>query len=192
LATPELVSLFLAPGFVLLSGFAFWAAWQRREERWVHACAVALFVVPPITVFLAPAIAVHGSLYRSGVALLPIHSALVAFGLVAIGRVAVERDYPRHLAEGILLLCYAAIVFSRVVPAVRGEAPPAECDIVAELPADAVVFTSEPLELERRCGRAGVMITRSVTPRMAVKVAERYGVVLSGWRQVEPNLWAAP
>ncbi len=212
-AAPQVAEAWVLPGLAVLTLPALYTAWQLRGQAAVRAGVAYLLVIPPVLVLLAPVVAAHGSLPRSMAALMPLHCALAAVGLRQLGALAAaKRGYPTWFVPGLLAGAFAVI--SVGFGAQRAlERDPAPCAAVADLPAGAPVFSSEPLALEAACGRPGVMLLATVAPEQAAELARRYGVrhalttegvdeggltdatvpaLLPGWRQDGPNRWSAP
>lgn len=176
-AAPELAAFWLTPGLLVLTPPMAWAAWQHRAERWVRVLLVYVALAPVITVWLAPAIALHGTLYRSGAAMLPGQLALAAIGLHAAGGWTERvRGYPRPFVPALLGGAYVLIALGMGAQRAVEPRRPQECALVAGLPAGAPVLTSRPLEMELNCGRPGVMVTRVTSAERVALVVGRYGV----------------
>jgi hypothetical protein len=215
-ALPGLVEFVLTPGLIMLTVPALVAALARRREGWVRATLAMWLVVPLIEVLLAPAIADHGTLYRTGAALVVGHAALAAEGVEqAAERLGRWRGYPRAFTIGVLVGSFLTIAIAKAAMNASKPAHPIGCDALAAIPMASPVFSSRPIELELRCGRPGIMITRTITAERAAEVAQRYqvryalvepasvhdegslterevGAVLPGWTAAGGGLWTAP
>jgi hypothetical protein len=164
-----------------------WAAWQHRDRAWVRVAALYVVVVPVLTVVLAPAVATHGTLYRSGAAMMGAHLALGAVGLSAFAAWGERvREYPRPFLPGLLGGAFLLITVGMGAQRAMTPERPSDCGPLAELTETAVVFSSRPLELEVVCGRTGVMVTRGTSPERMRMLAERYGVTHA---VVSPDRW---
>lgn len=187
-AWSDLLAFWLTPGMIVLTLPAAWAMWQRREDGWVRTLGVYLALAPLAAVWAAPALATHGTLYRSGAATLCGQLALAVLGLEALAEAGQRlRGYPRPFTLGLLSGAFVLVSAGQGWTQAHKRARVPECDAVADLPPGEPVFTSRPLEMELRCDRPGVMITRGITPERAAEVAERYGVRFvvvaePGWR----------
>ncbi len=216
-AVPDLVEVLVTPGMLLLTPLTLWVGWEQRERAWVRSFWWAVLAVPVVTVWLAPAVATHGTLFRTSAAMLPAHLALGAVGLSRLGAWSAEaRGYSAAFLPGLFAGAYLFIVTGMGLQRAATPMRPSECARVAELPSDAPVFTSRPLEMELLCHRPGVMLTRSTPRDRVARVAERYGVrfvvvspdgrldegsvreqdltglLPAGWLVRSEGVWAAP
>jgi hypothetical protein len=208
-----LLEYLLTPGLLLLTPFTAYGLYADRGRPWVRSLVLLVVAVPVVSLVLAPTIAVHGTLYRSAAATLPAQVALGTVWLFRAGRRAAElRGYPPVFLPALIGGGFGFLVVS--MGAMRAVEPvsPAPCEALARLP-DGPVFASNPLELELRCGRAGVMVTQTTPAERVRALAEQHGVrhlvtsgrqdegsvrdadvarLLPDWNRVGEGLWAAP
>ena len=170
----------VTPGLLVLTLPTFVFAWSQRHVPWVRVYGAAFLGTALAALLAAPEVATHGTLYRSGIALWPAHAAL---GMLGVQRTAAwaqdVRGYHPTFTRVVLLGGFVIIVLGMGLGrhAERGVAD--VCSPLAEVPAHAPVFTTEPLLLELTCDRTGVMWTRTTPPDRIEDVAARYGVAFA-------------
>ncbi len=174
---------------------ASFAVWRHRREPWIRGALAYWFVAPLAASFLAPALAAHGSVFRSAAALFPLACAVAARGLADLGRWShVRRGYP--LAFLPLLLGAVVVVFTFLVgPARRmGEVPPLlpeDCRLLTAIPSGEPVFTSDPLFVADLCRRPAVVLVPGVPAPRVRELAARYGVRWAlAARPADARTWA--
>lgn len=169
-------------------------AWWRRDTPWVRSVLAYAVLLPTVSHLLAPAVASSGTLFRSGAALAAPAMALWAAGVWRLGRYShARRDYPRAFLPVTLLvgLLSATGVLAWLRVGMDPD-PTADCAAVADVPADAVLFASDPLALEA-CGRRSVLLPRDTTAEDLAVWQQRYDIT---WALVAPpdettRWWAA-
>lgn len=186
-AWPEVLEVLVTPGLIVLTPLIGWAAWRHRRRPWVPAFLLFVLGTPVVTLLLAPAVAQHGTLYRSGAAMFPGHMALAAVGLALLSDAAERhRGYPRAFLPCVLGSAFLVISQGVAWQGATALQRPPECALVAEVPPEAPIFTSRPLEMELLCGRPGIMLTRTTPLSRVTEVARRYDVQ---WAVVSPDAW---
>jgi len=176
-AWQAVLEAWVTPGLLVLTVPAALGAWRRRELPWVRAAVVYVVAVPILAIIAAPAVATHGTLYRSGAATLGLQLALATVGLDELAeRAQKARGYPRLFTLGVLAGSFAFLSLAMGGMQAKKAARASECALVADLP-PGPVLTSRPLEMELRCGRAGVMVSRAMDAAIVRGLADKHGAV---------------
>lgn len=215
-AAPDLVEYAVTPGLLVLLPASLVGAWSLRDRPWVAVVAVWFAVLPLITVFAAPAVALHGTLYRSGAGLFVGVAVLAAVGVSVLARsLGARRGYPPWFLPGLHVAVFAVISVGVGALQAASAQPPVACALLDGVPPGEPVFTSDPLGVEARCGRTAVVVTRTLTPSRAADLAERFGIcsvlvappdlsdegslgaadvprVLPGWTPTSDRVWRDP
>lgn len=182
------------------------------KQRWVRALAAYWLSYPLVIQFLAPGLTSGGSLFRSGALLFPLAVVVAVSALGALGRYS-ERKRGYHWAFLPILLALGWWGLSLFVGPMNKRPVYDACEVVADLSAAEVIFTTHPLLLEGRCGRRGVVLMEKMTLEQVEELKQRYGVryavldregseraldaeeleaLLVGWEPVAPRLYASP
>lgn len=176
-AWQAVLEAWLTPGLLVLTVPAALGAWRRRDLPWVRAAVLYVVVVPILAILAAPAVATHGTLYRTGAATLGVQLALASIGLDELAdRAEKARGYPRLFTLGVLAGSFVFLSLAMGALQAKKPARASECALVAGLP-PGPVLTSRPLEMELRCDRPGVMVSRAMDAAMVRGLADKHGAV---------------
>lgn len=169
----DLVRTPFAAGAVLLP-LALLVAASPRRPRAELVAPLAYAGIAPVVLYLgAPSVAVEGSVFRSGAALLAVAVAVAVAGLSARS----PRLHPAFLPA-----VYAGLQLSLVVAVARApgrfSAPFPDCAVLdaAGVPAGAPLLSYDPLGTSTRCGHPGVILGAASPPAALDALADRYGI----------------
>jgi hypothetical protein len=196
-------------GLATLGVFApilIWAAWRHRQTPWVRAWAAAFILLPIVGCVLAPVVVEHGTLHRTGAALLVPSAVLLATGLDAlVGALHRARGYPRLPSLGFIAILYLGCSVWLGLQLRAAEGRPPDCDRLSA-PAGAAVFTSDPLRISHHCRRPAILYAPDLPTEQVASLSARYGVChmmslreespppenLPGWVGLADGIWQHP
>lgn len=184
----------------LFAPLLLWGAWRHRQQPWVRAWAAAFLGLPVLSCVLAPIVVEHGTLHRTGAALLAPSAVLLAAGIDAlVSWLHDRRGYPRLPALGFVAIVYlgCSVWLGLLLRAAEGSPP--DC---AALPGEGPVFTTDPLRVAYHCRRPAVAYSAEVPAETLAQLQARYGVCwamtarppdnLPGWAPGEAGVWHHP
>lgn len=194
---------------VLLPFLVLGAARLRPHDPGLRALLGYAIFAPPLLLFLAPAVAYEGSLFRSAAAVFPGLAALAVLGAAGL-----TRRYPPVFFAALLVGAFAAVSFVARRVATPFVNPFPDCEVLAAagVPPGAPLLSYDPLGTSTRCGHPGVILARELDEAELGSLAERYGVDWAlaapagyaswtrgpaelgglGWERVSERVWRRP
>lgn len=189
LKTPFAAGALLLPVALLVTMFSPkpHAGGRGGESGEARATALALLayaVAAPLTLYLvAPSVAIEGSVFRSGSALL---APTVAYTVVGLSRLS-PRFHPLFF-PGLYAVAQGAVV-TLIGLSTRQFSPPfPDCAALdaAGVPPNAPIFSYDPIGTSTRCRHPGIVLGRASTPADIDALALRYGIE---WALTAPSAY---
>lgn len=204
---PDLGRVGLLATLGVLLPFVLLGAWRAEgADPGRRALLGYALLAPPLMLFLAPAVAYEGSMFRSVAAAFPGLVALAVLGAAGLTR----RYHPLFLA-GALVATFAGVSFVARKVATPFVNPFDDCAALAEagVPAGAALFSYDPLGTSTRCRHPGIILAKGLTAADVDALSARYevrwlltapegyaswtrgpaDVDLPGWQQVGERVW---
>lgn len=175
---PDALTFWLLSGLGVGTLFAAVGIGRERNRGFVVAAGSYWLLLPLVASALAPAVAWHGTVFRSGVAVFPALCAVAAAGAYATSGILQERRSfsPAAVPMTAMALLFALTAFTatRAVELQQGEPDP--CAPLADVPEGEVVFAYDALYVELRCRRPTVALFAHTPPERVSELAERYAI----------------
>ena len=171
----DLVKTPFAAGALLLPLALFVVGVAWRDGRKAMLVAPALFaVLMPLTLYgLVPSLAIEGSVFRSGSALLS-----VAVATAVVGLAGVSARFHLLFFPGLYTVAQLVVVARIASTSTQFSAPFPDCAALdaAGVPAGAPIFSYDPLGTSARCQHPGVILGAATTPAELAALRDRYGM----------------
>ncbi|MCO4744525.1 MAG: hypothetical protein KC912_07050 [Proteobacteria bacterium] len=174
----DVLAHWLMSGMVVGTALAALGMLATTEKPWVRAVTAYWLLLPVVATVLAPAVAWHGTVFRSTTAIAPALCALGALGALKLNRGLGEaRELPPALIPTLSLALFALLSLGTGAAAIALQArEPDPCAVLADLPPEEPIFAYDALYVEQRCRRPAVTLFSETSPEERDALAARYGI----------------